>query len=275
MARAYDPFAGEDEDEDEELSLNVPVLPRKPFIKDFAKNYHAGQHATFLGPSGRGKTVLAGQLAGATVRSHPDITIRALHGKIKGRDQSIINFAHAADLTISAYPEPTWLQRKVMRRKSHGHVVRPLEQPGASAHEENTLIAGRFRQTIYRAYHASPKHPVILLVDEAHQAHNDLKLRLDCEAPLMRGRPVCGVWSLVQRGRHVSYMVYDQAEHLFIFFDPDRDNQRRYSEIGGTDPDVLVRLSRRLKTKTVADGSTISQALYFRRSGNFLAIVDT
>jgi energy-coupling factor transporter ATP-binding protein EcfA2 len=275
MARAYDPFAGEDEDEDEQLSLNVPVLPRKPFIKEFAKNYHAGQHATFLGPSGRGKTMLAGQLAGATARAHPDITIRALHGKIRGRDQSIVKFAQAADLTMSAYPEPTWMQRKVTRRKSHGHIVRPLERPGANAREENTLIAGRFRDTIHRAYHASPRHPVILLVDEAHQAHNDLKLKLDCEASLMRGRPVCGVWSLVQRGRYVSYMVYDQAEHLFIFFDPDRDNQRRYSEIGGTDPDILIRLSRRLKTKTVADGSTISQALYFRRSGNFLAIVDT
>jgi hypothetical protein len=70
-------------------------------------------------------------------------------------------------------------------------------------------------------------------------------------------------------------MVYDQAEYLFIFYDPDRDNQRRYSEIGGVDPDVLIALSRKLKTKTVADGSTISQALFFRRSGDFLAIVDT
>jgi hypothetical protein len=69
-------------------------------------------------------------------------------------------------------------------------------------------------------------------------------------------------------------MVYDQAEHLFIFYDPDRDNQRRYSEIGGVDPGELIELSRQLKTTTVADGSTISQALYFRRSGDYLAIVD-
>lgn len=265
----------DDDDDDGEFDLNIPVIPRKTFINEFAANYYAGQHATFLGPSGRGKTQLAGELAGASVRRQPEIQIRALHGKIRGRDKTIEKFAKAADLTMSAYPEPTWLQRRVTRRKSHGHIVRPLEHPGASAREENALIAGRYRSTIYRAYHASAKHPVILLVDEAHQTHNDLKLRLDCEAPLMRGRPVCGVWSLVQRGRHVSYMVYDQAEHLFIFFDPDRDNQRRYSEIGGTDPDVLVKLSRRLKTKTVADGSTISQALYFRRSGNYLAIVDT
>lgn len=264
------------DDEDEDISdTSVRVIPRKEFIRQFARDYHAGQHATFLGPSGRGKTVLAGELAGATVRRHPDIQLRVLHGKIKGRDHAIDMFAKAADLTISAESEPTWAQRHVTRRKSHGHIVRPLERPGASAAEENKLIASRYRTTIHRAYHAPMKRPVILLIDEGHQTHNDLRLRTECEGPLMRGRPVCGVWTLVQRGRYVSYMVYDQAEHLFIFFDPDRDNQRRYSEIGGIDPDLLISLSRKLKTRTVADGSTISQALYFRRSGGYLAIVDT
>jgi energy-coupling factor transporter ATP-binding protein EcfA2 len=258
-----------------EENLDVPVISRKEFVRQFARDYKPGQHVTFLGPSGRGKTVLAGQLAGATVRSHPNIDLRVLHGKIKGRDQSIEKFAKSARLTIGPDYKPTWLQRHITKRDSRGHIVRPLEKPGISAEAENQLIAQRFQKGIHNGYHRSRKKPIILLVDEAHQAHNDLKLRKDLEAPLMRGRPVCGVWSLVQRGRYVSYMVYDQAEWLLIFYDPDRDNQRRYSEIGGVDPDVLISLSRRLKTKTVADGSTISQALAFRRSGDFLAIVDT
>ena len=116
----------DDDDDDGEFDLNIPVIPRKPFIKEFAANYYAGQHATFLGPSGRGKTQLAGELAGASVRRQPEIQIRALHGKIRGRDKTIEKFAKAADLTMSAYPEPTWLQRRVTRRKSHGHIVRPL-----------------------------------------------------------------------------------------------------------------------------------------------------
>jgi energy-coupling factor transporter ATP-binding protein EcfA2 len=255
--------------------LDVPVISRKEFVRQFAKDYKPGQHVTFLGPSGRGKTVLAGQLAGATVRSHSNIDLRVLHGKIKGRDTSIEKLAKSARLTIGPLYKPTWVQRRITKRDSRGHIVRPLEKAGTSAAEENELIAGEFQKGIHDGYHRGRKHPIILLVDEAHQAHNDLKLRKDLEAPLMRGRPVCGVWSLVQRGRYVSYMVYDQAEYLFIFYDPDRDNQRRYSEIGGVDPDVLIALSRKLKTKTVADGSTISQALFFRRSGDFLAIVDT
>lgn len=263
-----------DDSGDEDYS-GTPVISRKEFIRKFAAEYHAGQHVTYLGPSGRGKTRLAGEMAGAVVRRHPEIQIRCLHGKIKGRDQTIEQFARSAHLTIGPDSEPTWTQQHVTKRKSHGHVVRPLEHPGSSAKEENALLAGRFRATIHQAYHTSAKRPVILLVDEAHQTHTDLKLRTECEGPLMRGRPVCGVWSLVQRGRYVSYMVYDQAEHLLIFYDPDRDNQRRYSEIGGVDPAVLIGLSRQLKTRTVADGSTISQAIYFRRSGNYLAIVDT
>jgi hypothetical protein len=262
-------------DRTERVALDVPVIPRKEFIREFARNYHAGQHVTFLGPSGRGKTYLAGQLAVATVRAHPQIELRVLHGKIKGRDKTIERLAKSGDLTIGPETRATWMQRKVTRRKARGHIVRPLEKPMGTPAEENAFISRRFRQTIHRSYHAKADRPVILFVDEAHQTHNDLKLRTDIEGPLMRGRPVCGVWSLVQRGRYVSYMVYDQAEHLFIFYDPDRDNQRRYSEIGGIDSDVLIELSRQLKTTTVADGSTISQALYFRRSGDYLAIVDT
>lgn len=265
----------DEEDEIDREIDRVEVISRKQFLKEFAREYRPGQHVTAMGPSGRGKTELMGQMAGAVVRAHPQIKLKVLHGKIKGRDQTIERFAKSARLSIGPEANPTWMQRHVTKRKSHGHIVRPLEKPMESPAAENEHIASKFRRAIHSSYHTSAKRPVILFVDEAHQAHNDLRLRTDCEGPLMRGRPVCGVWSLLQRGRYVSYMVYDQAEDILIFFDPDRDNQRRYSEIGGVDADVLIRLSRQLKTKTVADGSTISQALWFKRSGSRLAIVDT
>lgn len=270
----------------EQALSDVQVIGRKEFIRLFATEYHAGQHVTLLGPSGRGKTKLGGQLLVATLKRHPEIEGRVLHGKIKGRDKTIQELAKRGfPITTESQLSKTaqwrydfWHGKKAKRL---GFIVRPLTKPMGSpdsneslTDRENNHLAKIFRRTIYRSYHAPAKHPVILFVDEAHQAHNDLKLRKDCEGPLMRGRPVCAVWSLVQRGRYVSYMVYDQAEHVFIFFDPDRSNQERYSEIGGVDPNVLKELSRQLKTKTVADGSTISQCLYFRRSGDQLYIVD-
>lgn len=264
---------------------DVEIIPRKQFIRDFAKNYKPGQHLTTLGPSGRGKTQLTGELLVATLRANPKIEGRILHGKIKGRDETIERLARRGFPIVTTSAMTTrdklaWKLRNNNRRRL-GFIVRPLTKPmGESSDKlgfterENNLLRKVFARTIYKSYHAKKKNPVILMVDEAHQAHNDLKLRKDCEGPLMRGRPVCGVWSLLQRGRYVSYMVYDQAEHLLIFYDPDVDNQKRYSEIGGVDPQLLKDLSAKLETRTVDDGSTISQALYFRRSGNVLAIVD-
>lgn len=261
-----------------EVSLDVSkvqVISRKEFLKKFGKEYKPGQHVTLLGPSGRGKSMLGGQMIRAVINAHPGkFDVRFLHGKIKGRDQTIQKIAKSAHLPFTAVWPPSQFAKRVRHRKRNGWIVRPLESPRESPDEENTHIAKHFRKAIHSGYHAKAKSPVILVFDEAHQAHNDLGLRKDAEGPLMRGRPVCGVWSFIQRGRHVSYMVYDQAEWVIIFFDPDRDNQRRYSEIGGVDPNVLIQLSRKLKTQTVADGSTISQALAFRRSGDQLEIVD-
>lgn len=261
---------------------SVPVVSRKEFIRQFASDYHAGQHVTALGPSGRGKTKLLGQLLVAVLRGHKEITGRVLHGKIKGRDKTIEQLSKAGKLPITTNSSLSFYQKNVRYRDARGFIVRPLTRPEGSANSdadlterENQHLRREFRRTIYRSYHAKKNHPVILFVDEAHQTHNELKLRKACEGPLMRGRPVCAVWSLVQRGRYVSYMVYDQAEHVFIFYDPDKSNQERYSEIGGVDPQILYALSKKLETRTVADGSTISQCIYFRRSGNYLCIVDT
>lgn len=274
-------YLAEERAEREQTINNVPVIPRKEFIRQFGEEYHAGQHVTLLGPSGRGKTKLAGQLLVRVLRVHKEIEGRVLHGKIKGRDKTIEELSKRG-FPITTKSELTWTEKNIRYRDRLGYIVRPLTRPEGSANSdddlterENLHLRREFRRTIYRSYHAKKKHPVILFVDEAHQAHNELKLRKACEGPLMRGRPVCAVWSLVQRGRYVSYMVYDQAEHVFIFYDPDKSNQERYSEIGGVDPQVLYALSKKLETRTVADGSTISQCIYFRRSGNQLCIVDT
>lgn len=257
------------------MADELEIVPRKDFIEETADTYQPGQHYTFLGPSGRGKTKLAGQMATAVVRKNPDISIVALHGKIKGRDQTIEKFSKAAHLKmVGTYPPSTYTRYRIRRGNLRGIVLRPLVKPGENIDEENRLLASEYKKAIHKSYHASKKRPILLLVDEAHQTHEDLKLRKDCEGPLMRGRPVCGEWSLVQRGRFVSYHVYDEAAVVIIFYDPDRNNQQRYSEIGDVDPNEIKYYSSQLKTKVVADGSTISQALVFVRAGSRLFIVD-
>jgi len=256
-----------------DAAQDIEHIPRKEFIREFGRDYQPGQHVTFLGPSGRGKTSLAAALLLEIRKHHPEITVVVLHGKIKGRDRTIESLSERAGYPIVSRWPPRGLRNKHRIRKNHGAILRPLSRATDDPDGENAALRVQYRRAIHRGYQAPRKHPVILLDDESAQTHGDLKLMKDCEGPLKRGRPVCGVWSLVQRGRFVSYHVYDQAEYVFIFYDPDRNNQQRYSEIGDVDPHELVALSRQLKTRTVADGSTISEALYFRRSGSQLAIV--
>ena len=178
----------------------VPVISRKEFVKMFARDYHAGQHVTFLGPSGRGKTKLMGQLLLAVLRYHKDITARVLHGKIKGRDETIIKLSKEGKLPITPEATPSWWQKNVSHRDMRGYIVRPLTKAEGSpdskedlTEKENQHLRRVFRRVIYKAYHAPKKKPVIVVVDEAHQAHTVLRLKSDCEGPLMRGRPVCAV----------------------------------------------------------------------------------
>jgi energy-coupling factor transporter ATP-binding protein EcfA2 len=274
---AYLPDVREQREESRYAGYNVPVISRKEFLKEFAARYQPGQHVTFLGPTGRGKTRIAGQMIIVVQRVHPGLyTVYILHGKIKGRDDTIIKLSKAANLQMITAGRPTATERakRHLKKYRNGYVIRPLEKPGNSTEEENEALRREFGRTLHKGYHASRKHPVILVVDEAHQTQVDLKLKGACEGPLMRGRPVCGEWNLIQRGRFVSQYAYDQAEYVLIFYDPVADNQERYGEIGGVDPKLLKYLSKRLKTFTAPDGSTYSQCIYFRRSGDYLAIVD-
>lgn len=80
-------------------NMGVPVVSRKEHIREFGRTYQPGQHLTALGPSGRGKTRLVGQLL--TVTISPKFQSVLVHGKIKGRDKTIEALSKDAHMPIT------------------------------------------------------------------------------------------------------------------------------------------------------------------------------
>jgi hypothetical protein len=243
----------------------IDVVSRKTFLDEW--DYSAGQHLTMLGPTQRGKTTLAIELLNRSIS--PQLKAVILAGKPPGRDKTMAGAANKLNLRIVEEwpPTPQWGDKK-----RNGYVLRPRHTMKDSE-KDNANLRYQFKHAIQDTY-ASSK-PRILVADEAYHIQVTMKLKAQTEDILMRGAPVVGCWSLLQRGRFVSYLVYDSPEHIFIYYDPDRTNQKRYAEIGGVDPEYVERVVATLKMRTATGGkNTISEALYIRRSGPQLCIVD-
>jgi energy-coupling factor transporter ATP-binding protein EcfA2 len=239
-------------------------------VREFGDDYVPGQHVSLFGPTGRGKSTLCFQLLGQVI--HPDHQVISLHGKIKGRDPVIGKAAKRYNLrTVPAMPSGPH-QRYDRKRRYNGYIIVPLEKPGVPD-EEWAKLQSAFRTAIHQNYRTTNRN-TITHVNEAHQVQAELKLKGDVEAPLMRGGPDNAVWNEAQRGRYLSYHTYSAPEHIFVFYDDDSDNRRRYSDFGCADPDEIFWLTSHLKTRRSGDGRTISQCLYIRRGGG-MYVVDT
>lgn len=243
----------------------IPRISRADFLKYW--DYGPGQHVSFLGPTQRGKTTFAIQLLGVTIS--PQLPCVILAGKPPGRDDGMANAAKTLNLRIVE----TWPPVRTPRdRRRNGFVLRPKHtMRDLKADDKN--LGDQYQKALMSLY--ASKKPVIVVCDEAHHVQNDLKLKKECEAILMRGAPVVANWSLIQRGFYMSYHCYAAPEHVFIFHDPDRSNQQRYKELGGVDPRLVAEIVENLKTYRTEKGNSISECLYIRRSGPELMIVDT
>lgn len=246
----------------------VETVPRREFVREFGRDYQGGQHVSGFGPTGRGKSRLFYQLLGEVIS--PEHQVISLHGKHKGRDKVVLKAAKRLNLRI--VPElPSGTRQKVDRqRKCNGYIVVPLEKPGDPV-EEAKVLRREFARGIHQNYQTTSRH-TITHINESHQVQEELKLKTECEAALMRGGPDNAEWNEAQRGRFLSYHTYSAPEHLFIFYDDDADNRKRYSDFGCADPDEIKWLTANLKTYRVADGRTISQCLYLRRGGGMYVV---
>lgn len=252
----------------------VPVLSRDEHLDRFEDDFVPGQHFTALGPTGKGKTTLVGQSLQRIQRRYPDIRITSLHGKIQGRDPVVPKMAKNLNLRIvDTLPSRNrqYIDRKYLHKG--GYILAPLDHPYAPD-IENIKLRQEFQKAIHQNY-GETKAKTITHINESHQAQEELRLKAQIEAPLQRGGPDNSVFSEAQRGRYLSYHTYGAPEHVVLFYDDDEDTRRRYSEFGVGDKHFIQDILSTLKTKRVADGRTISQALYMRRGDGSMYVIDT
>lgn len=203
--------------------------------------YKPGEHVTFLGKTGSGKTTLKMQLLHATEAGFPE------RGKIaivdtKPRNIEVDNWAKRFGWAIT----PTWppgpktrALQLLAERKTKAFVFRP---PHSGNLEQTDHLIGRavlrLGMTAYRS-----KNPWILDSDEMldwvdindpkHGVHLEKFMRV----AWTRGRSMeCGFWAGTQRPYDVPLYAYSQPTHLFLAREVDQNNLKRLRTIGGIDP---------------------------------------
>ncbi len=240
------------EDYDDDIDdANEWRVPRDVFIESYFQ-YDAGQHLTVIGRTGSGKSVLGFQLTEKVMS--PSLPAIVLAGKPK--DKTISGFQERNDLPIvRSWPPP--IVKSVWQKAANDHPAGWVLWPKHSfdVERDNFNIAVQFKRAIDDSYRRGNR---ILVADEIVEIQNDFRLKQEVKAVWARGRSMgTGLWSFTQRPAWVDPLAYNSAEHLFLAYEPDQVNRKRFGDIGGIDPKLVTKLVMKLKK---------FEFLYIRRS---------
>lgn len=217
-------------------------VDRKSFLTD-VWDYKPGQHVSFLGPTGAGKTTLAYQLLRQT--SSPDLPAVVL--VMKPRDDTAERFTRSARFRkVQSWPPPVSLWKP---GKQPGFTLWPRHSMDPDTDDERHFYTFRaaLRDTYRRGGFAIFADEIAGLISLPKPDGERKGLASDLERLWMRGRSMgTGMWAATQRPAYVPLMMYDQAEHLFLAYDPDQRAQIRFREIGGVDPDLVGQVVAKL-----------------------------
>lgn len=213
--------------------MRVMELPRDTFISRYWQ-YRAGEHVTFLGPTGKGKTTLAYQLLDATATEKlPAVTL-----VMKPRDTTVAKWDRRLKSRVVRNWPPSRLRPWQDEPRSYTvwppHTFRDI-------HADNERMRETFFRAITDCYRSGRR---IIFADELYGLCREIGLETEIVAIYTRGRSMeCGLWGASQRPSHIPLWAYSQAAHLFIHRDPDRRARDRYAEIGGIDPDLVKKIT--------------------------------
>lgn len=202
---------------------------REEFISE-RWDYQKGDHVSWIGITGSGKTTLMRQLLAVTATPSLPAVVLA----VKPRDSSMRQLARDANLkTVTSWP-PIAVG---MGPKPNGYVHWPKHTFDPDRDEENHRT--QFRRAILDSYRRGNR---ILVFDEALSITGpEMRLHREAVTVWSKGRAMgCGLWAGTQKPTHVPLWMYSQAQHVWLMNDPDSRSRKRLSEIGGIDPRLIV-----------------------------------
>lgn len=232
--------------------MGVVTFERDEFLKNRWR-YRPGEHVTILGPTGSGKTWLTHQLLEYTAKpTLPVITLA-----MKPRDATTEKFTKLLNFRkVTSWPP----MPNPFRARPAGYTLWPKHTFDPDTDDEN--LYRHFRSAILDSYKRGDR---IIYGDEL-LGLTDLGLEREMRAIWTRGRSMgTAMWGSTQKPTHIPLWAYNQAEHLFLAYDPDRRSQDRFDEIGGVDPGLIRSTVNRLDKH---------QFVYVRRDGPAICIID-
>jgi energy-coupling factor transporter ATP-binding protein EcfA2 len=215
---------------------SVRLIDRKRFLSRVWE-YRAGEHVSFIGPTGSGKTHLALQLLARSASEELPAYITVM----KARDKTVGDFlrTHEGWRRTLTFPPPPVMPGA---RRPVGWAVWP--------HHTNDPEADDARhEQIFHDMHRKlyVKGDNIIFDDEVVSLVREMGMKADLTRIWTKGRSIgSGLWGATQRPAMVPLEMYDQAQHLFLGPIKDKRSQDRFGEISGVDPDLVVSVVRRL-----------------------------
>lgn len=255
--------------------MTLQFLDRDDFLNCYW-DYQPGEHVFLCEPTQQGKSYLAYQLVQQTLpqlENHRFVSLMP-----KPRDPATRQWAARIGLKVidSWPPPPRW----PLQEKPAGYVLWPKHARNLPPKENRERLAGAMRPALREQYW---KGHSITLADDAHIAGVLLGLNDQFEEHLTAGAGMgAGLWLANQKpsgtvgSGSLTSFAYSAPSHLFFGHDTDERNIRRFSEIGGVDPDLVawhVRRLRMWRIRTPGGMRNVSEKLYIGKAGPYMALI--